>query len=94
VSLYKFIRLAGDLLMPSLYTPYVSMLVSLSSHPATALHCFNLLKLNGMQATMQQAQPNTSTVSWDHFFHSMQQYFANLRQEVAQTDPYAATVYR
>ena len=26
VSLYKFVRLAGDLLMPSLYTPYVKLL--------------------------------------------------------------------
>ena len=41
-----------------------------------------------------------STVSWDHFFHSMQQYFANLRQEVTPhgADPAAiaaaANVYR
>ena len=41
-------RLAGDLLMPSLYVPYVNMLVSLSNHPQAALHCFNLLKLNGI----------------------------------------------
>ena len=47
VSLYKFVRLAGDLLMPSLYTPYVNLLVSLASHSEAALHCFNLLKLNG-----------------------------------------------
>ena len=44
--------------------------------------------------------PQPSTVSWDHFFHSMQQYFANLRQEVAPhgADPAAlaaaANVYR
>ena len=43
---------------------------------------------------------DSSTVSWDHFFHSMQQYFANLRQEVAPhgADPAAiaaaANVYR
>ena len=41
-------RLAGDLLMPSLYVPYVNMLVALSNHPQAALHCFNLLKLNGI----------------------------------------------
>ena len=46
VSLFKFVRMAGDLLMPSLYTPYVDMLVSLAGHPRTALHCFNLLRLN------------------------------------------------
>ena len=47
VSLNKFIRLAGDLLMPSLYSPYVQLLVNLCGHPEAALHCFNLLKLNG-----------------------------------------------
>ena len=47
VSLNKFIRLAGDLLMPSLYAPYVQLLVNLCGHPEAALHCFNLLKLNG-----------------------------------------------
>ena len=46
MSLFKFVRMAGDLLMPSLYTPYVDMLVSLAGHPRTALHCFNLLRLN------------------------------------------------
>ncbi len=97
VALFKFVRLAGDLLMPSLYTPYVAMLVSLANHPQTALHCFNLLKMNGMAAVAAsgQQQPNTSTVSWEHFFLSMQQYFANLRQEVAHPgDPTTAAIYR
>eukprot|EP00095_Tigriopus_kingsejongensis_P011855 maker-scaffold180_size281610-snap-gene-0.27 protein:Tk11855 transcript:maker-scaffold180_size281610-snap-gene-0.27-mRNA-1 annotation:"nuclear pore complex protein nup205" len=76
VSLYKFVRLAGDLLMPTLYTPYVKMLVGLSNHPQSALHCFNLLKLNGLTG-----QQGANSVSWDHFYSSMQQYFANLRQE-------------
>lgn len=49
VSLYKFVRLAGDLLMPSLYVHYIKMLVSLARHQEASLHCFNLLKLNGMQ---------------------------------------------
>ena len=46
VALFKFVRMAGDLLMPSLYTPYVDMLVGLAGHPHTALHCFNLLKVS------------------------------------------------
>ena len=122
MSLFKFVRMAGDLLMPSLYTPYVEMLVGLAGHHRTALHCFNLLRLNngggGMSASVVhlatnersssqpqgQGQQQSSTVSWDHFFHSMQQYFANLRQEVAHghggvgADPAAiaaaANVYR
>ena len=71
LALSKFVRLTGDLLMPSLFKPYVDMLVSLCGHPQAALHCFNLLKSN----------VGSSTVSWDHFFSSLHQYFANLRQE-------------
>ncbi len=33
VSLYKFVRLAGDLLLPYLYVPYLDLLTSLSGHP-------------------------------------------------------------
>ena len=82
VSLNKFIRLAGDLLMPSLYTPYVNLLVSLSGHPEGALHCFNLLKMN-----CGPTGGGCSTVSWDHFFASLHQYFANLRQEAQMAMP-------
>ena len=89
ISLYKFLRLAGDLLMPSLYTPYVEMLASLSRHPQASLHCFNLLKLNGLG---NNQGGGTSSISWDHFFNSLNQYFVNLRQEtqIASTD----TIYR
>lgn len=48
VSLYKFIRLAGDLLPPPLYVPYIDMLIGLSSNPQSAHYCFDLLKVNGM----------------------------------------------
>ena len=37
VSLYKFVRLAGDLLMPSLYVHYIDLLVSLSGHPQVSV---------------------------------------------------------
>ena len=41
VSLYKFVRLAGDLLMPSLYTPYVKLLGKKVKRKIVAyiLHC-------------------------------------------------------
>ena len=48
VSLYKFVRLAGDLLSPPLYLPYIRMLTGLANGPQCAHHCFNLLKTNGM----------------------------------------------
>ena len=89
VSLYKFVRLAGDLLMPSLYTPYVNLLVSLSSHSEAALHCFNLLKLNS-----GPTGGTCSTVSWDHFFGSLHQYFGNLRQESQLPNTMMDTIYR
>ena len=46
VALYKFVRLAGDLLMPSLYVPYINMLAGLADTPRAAVHCFSLLKQN------------------------------------------------
>ncbi|XP_014664623.1 PREDICTED: LOW QUALITY PROTEIN: nuclear pore complex protein Nup205-like [Priapulus caudatus] len=75
-SLFKFVRMAGDLLPPSLYIPYIEMLTSLATDQASAQHCFNLLKSNGVNAGGQY-----STISWDHFFHSITQYYSNLRQE-------------
>jgi nuclear pore complex protein Nup205 len=83
VSLFKFIRLAGDMLPPTLFVPYLTMLSSLSCSPQAARHCFNMLKQIGPQLT--------ATLSWDHFFSSFAQYYNNLRQELP---PIADTVYR
>ena len=47
IALYKFVRLAGDLLMPSLFVPYVTMLAGLADSPTSAAYCFNLLKGDG-----------------------------------------------
>ncbi|XP_064627986.1 nuclear pore complex protein Nup205-like [Lineus longissimus] len=76
ISLYKFIRLAGDLLPPVLYIPYVRMLRGLANGAEAAHHCYNLLKANGTSYGGQ-----ASTVSWDHFFASFNQYLTSLRQE-------------
>ncbi|KAJ3662888.1 hypothetical protein Zmor_007206 [Zophobas morio] len=83
VSLFKFVRLAGDMLPPTLFVPYLTMLSSLSTCPQAARHCFNMLKQVGPQLT--------STLSWDHFFSSFAQYYNNLRQELP---PVTDTVYR
>ncbi|EFA00605.1 nuclear pore complex protein Nup205 [Tribolium castaneum] len=83
VSLFKFVRLAGDMLPPTLFVPYLTMLSSLSSCPQAARHCFNMLKQVGPQLT--------ATLSWDHFFTSFAQYYNNLRQELP---PVTDTVYR
>ncbi|KAF6038170.1 NUP205 [Bugula neritina] len=77
VSLHKFLRLAGELIPPPLFVPYLKMLEGLSSSETGAIHCFNLLKTNG---------EHSSTVSWDHIFSSLNQYFTSLRHEVASNE--------
>ncbi|KAL5010671.1 hypothetical protein ScPMuIL_012976 [Solemya velum] len=88
VALYKFVRLAGDLLPPLLYVPYIGMLTSLANNERSAPHCFNLLKMNGMTAGGA-----ASMVSWDHIFSSLNQYFTSLRQEMPNSSD-VSQVYR
>lgn len=84
VSLFKFIRLAGELLPPMLLIPYLKMLSGLSSCEQSARNTFNLLKQG----------PGTSgstTLSWDHFFGSLARYYTHLRQE---QHPVSDTIYK
>lgn len=74
VSLNKFVRLAGDLLPPPLFVPYIEMLSGLANSPQAAHHCFNLLKSTA-----------NGPLSWDHFFASIKQYYMDLRQDGAHT---------
>ncbi|KAG1652512.1 Nuclear pore complex protein Nup205 [Nymphon striatum] len=77
VALFKFVRLSGDLLPPSLYMPHVKMLTSLANASSHTAHlCYNLLKMNGISPGGKH-----STVSWDHFFSALHRYYSNLRQE-------------
>jgi len=85
IALYKFVRLAGDLLMPSLYVPYVQMLSGLADSPGSSVHCFNLLKLNAN---------GSSNVSLDHFFSSLNQYYLNLRMDPVPHGGPEHTIYR
>ena len=71
VALHKFVRLAGDLLMPSLYVPYINMLSGIANTTNAAAACFAMLKMNNSSG---------STVSLDHFFASLSQYQNNLAQ--------------
>ncbi|CAH1168718.1 unnamed protein product [Phyllotreta striolata] len=74
VSLFKFIRMAGEVIPSTLFVPYVTMLSGLSSSQQTARHCFNMLKQVGSHVS--------ANLSWDHFFMSFSQYYNSLRQEV------------
>lgn len=68
VSLFKFIRLAGELLPPILLIPYLKMLAGLSSCQQSARNAFNLLK-QGSNIS------GSTTLSWEHFFGSISRYY-------------------
>lgn len=84
VCLFKFVRLAGELLPPILFVPYLKMLAGLSSNPESSRNAFNLLKQGS-------GSSGNTTISWDHFFNSFAKYYANLRQE---QNPGTETIYR
>ncbi|CRK98110.1 CLUMA_CG011478, isoform A [Clunio marinus] len=84
VCLFKFIRLAGELLPQILFIPYLKMLSGLSGNPQAARNAFNLLKQGN-------GSSGTATVSWDHFFTSLARYYQTLRHE---QQPSTDTIYR
>ena len=53
VALFKFVRLAGDLLPAPLFVHYLRMLTGLASSHQCAQHAFNLLKMNGVSSGRQ-----------------------------------------
>lgn len=69
VSLFKFIRLAGELLPPILLIPYLKMLAGLSNCQQSARNAFNLLK-QGSNIS------GSTTLSWEHFFGSISRYYS------------------
>ncbi|KAJ8683712.1 hypothetical protein QAD02_019504 [Eretmocerus hayati] len=83
VALFKFVRLAGEILPAGLFVPYLNMIASLASSPQAARQAFAFLKPNG--------STGSTTISWDHFFNSLNRYYFNLRQELPPTQD---TMYR
>ncbi|KAI9590013.1 nuclear pore complex protein Nup205 [Glossina fuscipes] len=84
VSLFKFIRLAGELLPRTLFVPYLKMIAGLSCYEQSARNTFNLLK-------QTSGLTGSSTLSWEHFFSSLTRYYTNLRQEYCSS---TETIYR
>ncbi|XP_031849346.1 nuclear pore complex protein Nup205 isoform X2 [Nomia melanderi] len=80
VALFKFVRLAGEILPAGLFVPYLKMIASLASSSQAARQAFNFLKPNG-----------STGISWNHFFKSLSEYYINLRKELP---PSQDTVYR
>lgn len=69
VSLFKFIRLAGELLPPTLFVSYLKMIAGLSCCERSARNTFNLLKqVSGLSGS--------ATLSWEHFFASLTRYYS------------------
>ena len=66
--------MAGDLLPPPLYVPYVDLLAALASSPATAPHCYSLLSAAGGGSPLGVTQ----------LFSSLHQYYNRLMHEVGQ----------
>lgn len=69
VSLFKFIRLAGELLPATLFVPYLKMIAGLSSCERSSRSTFNLLK----QST---GLTGSAALSWEHFFSSLSRYYS------------------
>jgi len=79
ICLFKFVRLAGDLLLPPLFIPYIKMLLGLSNGPQCAHQCFNLLKMNG--ASGGSLEPTTSLfLNYQVEFSANHDYFLVLNQ--------------
>ncbi|EDV91738.1 nuclear pore complex protein Nup205 [Drosophila grimshawi] len=74
VSLFKFIRLASELLPQILMTPYLKMIAGLTRTEFAARAAFNLLKDS-------QNVSSTYAVSWDNFFTALNCYFTNMRSD-------------
>lgn len=52
VALFKFVRLAGEILPAGLFVPYLKMIASLASSPPAARQAFNFLKPNGTYSSI------------------------------------------
>ncbi|XP_017097003.2 nuclear pore complex protein Nup205 [Drosophila bipectinata] len=88
VSLFKFISLASELLPQTLFKSYLKMITGLTRTEFAARCAFNLLK-------NCQAVTSSYTVSWDHFFSALANYYNNMRNDF-NTNISAAgdTIYR
>lgn len=88
ISLFKFIRLASELLPQTLFKSYLKMIAGLTRTEFAARCAFNLLK-NSQNLSTSYA------VSWDHFFNALNNYFNNMRTDF-DTSLYSAgdSIYR
>ncbi|XP_045608227.1 nuclear pore complex protein Nup205 [Procambarus clarkii] len=75
MALFKFVRLPGDYLPPSLFVPYVNLLTSLATTPRSAQYVYNFLRMNS------QPLSHGSNLAWEHFMTALTQYYNNLRIE-------------
>merc|ERR1712106_112347 len=75
VQLYKFVRLPGDYLPPSLFVPYINLLTSLATTQKASQYVYHFLRVNSQPASQ------VSNLAWEHFMTALSQYYNNLRHE-------------
>ncbi|XP_064113879.1 nuclear pore complex protein Nup205-like isoform X1 [Macrobrachium nipponense] len=75
MALFKFVRLPGEYLPPSLFVPYVNLLTSLATTQRSAQYVYNFLRMNS------QPLSQGSNLAWEHFMTALMQYYNNLKME-------------
>ena len=75
MALFKFVRLPGEYLPPSLFVPYVNFLTSLATTQRSAQYVYNFLRMNS------QPLSQGSNLAWEHFMNALTQYYSNLKVE-------------
>lgn len=79
IALYRFVRLPGDFLPPSLFVPYLNFLSGIATSPRAAQSVFNFLRMNSQPAAQG------SNLSWENFLNAFTQYYNNLRVQHPQS---------
>ncbi|KAK7077982.1 hypothetical protein SK128_011882 [Halocaridina rubra] len=75
MALFKFVRLPGEYLPPSLFVPYVNFLTSLATTQRSAQFVYNFLRMNS------QPLSQGSNLAWEHFMNALTLYYNNLKVE-------------
>lgn len=79
IALYRFVRLPGDFLPPSLFVPYLNFLCGIATSAKAAQSAYNFLRMNN------QPLARGSNLSWDNFLNAFTQYYNNMRGQHPQS---------
>ncbi|MCL4131382.1 UNVERIFIED_CONTAM: hypothetical protein GTU68_029311, partial [Idotea baltica] len=79
IALYRFVRLPGDFLSPSLFVPYLNFLCGIGTNARSAQSVYNFLRMNSQPAAQG------SNLSWENVLSAFSQYYNNLRVQHPQS---------